>query len=131
MSDKPTKTRVSQEVYDIVKFLLSKDASYSQICQVTQLSYTTVCRISNSKTIDEYKKMSWTKKDIEKANSKASESPIGTDKPAQQPQSVTVQTTYYVSQKLDRMTELLTGISSKLANLMESVNTMVEVWTNK
>lgn len=52
-------------------------------------------------------------------------------KPVQQPQSVTVQTTYYVSQKLDKMTELLTGISSKLAHVMESVDAMMEVWTNK
>lgn len=36
-------------------------------------------------------------------------------------QNVTVQTTYYVSQKLDAMTELLKGISAKLACIIDDL----------
>lgn len=49
-------------------------------------------------------------------------------KPVAQPQSVTVQTTYYVTQKMDKMTDLLTGISAKLAHMMEAVDAMMEIW---
>ena len=36
-------------------------------------------------------------------------------------QSVTVQTTYYVSQKLDKLVELMTGISAKLAFVVDEL----------
>lgn len=137
-NQKKRSPNVDKKLYDMVKILLSGGAKYKEIHDYTGLGDSTICRIKNSENYTDYQdqlvamKMAWKKnyakkKGAEEATATKAEQQKNQPEPKQEPQTiehrqnVTVQTTYYVSQKLDAITELLKGISAKLAFVVDEL----------
>lgn len=132
---------VDQKMFDCVKILLQSGATRAEIEKYTGLGHTAIYRISVSETFQDYRNLlaaialeyrqKKEKKAAEKAAAEKKPEPAPApepEKPAEQPaqvvehrQTVTVQATYYVSQKLDAMTELLKTISAKLACIIDDL----------
>lgn len=140
---------VDQKMFDCVKILLQSKTPRAEIEKYTGLGHTAIYRISVSETFQDYRnllaaialeyrqkkekkaaeKAAAEKKAAEKAAAEKKPEPAPEpEKPAEQPaqvvehrQTVTVQATYYVSQKLDAMTELLKTISAKLACIIDDL----------
>ncbi len=140
---------VDPKMFDCVKILLQSGATRAEIEKYTGLGHTAIYRISVSETYADYKdllaaialeirekkakkaaeKVAAEKAAAEKAAAEKKPEPVPEpEKPAEQPaqvvehrQTVTVQATYYVSQKLDAMTELLKTISAKLACIIDDL----------
>lgn len=132
---------VDQKMFDCVKILLQSKTPRAEIEKYTGLGHTAIYRISVSETFQDYKNLlaaialeyreKKAKKAAEKAAAEKKPEPVPEpepEKPAEQPtqviehrQTVTVQATYYVSQKLDAMTELLKTISAKLACIIDDL----------
>lgn len=130
---------VDQKMFDCVKILLQSGATRAEIEKYTGLGHTAIYRISVSETFQDYRNLlaaialeyrqKKEKKAAEKAAAEKKPEPAPEpEKPAEQPaqvvehrQTVTVQATYYVSQKLDAMTELLKTISAKLACIIDDL----------
>ena len=136
---------VDQKMFDCVKILLQSGATRAEIEKYTGLGHTAIYRISVSETYQDYRNLlaaialEYREKKAKKAAEKAAEKAAAEkkpepvpepepDKPAEQPtqviehrQTVTVQATYYVSQKLDAITELLKTISAKMACIIDDL----------
>ena len=130
---------VDQKTFDCVKILLQSKTPRAEIEKYTGLGHTAIYRISVSETFQDYKNLlaaialeireKKAKKAAEKSAAEKKPEPAPEpEKPAEQPaqvvehrQTVTVQATYYVSQKLDAMTELLKTISAKLACIIDDL----------
>lgn len=126
---------VDKKLYDMVKILLSGGAKYKEISDYTGLGDSTIYRIKSSENFTDYQniiaemKLIWKKNYAKKkaAEEAASAKAAPKKEPKQEPQTVehkqtvTVQTTYYVSQKLDAIAELLKGISAKLAFIVDEL----------
>ena len=128
---------VDQKMFDCVKILLQSQTPRAEIEKYTGLGHTAIYRISISETFADYKNLLAAialeirqKKDKKKAAEQKPEpqpEPEKTEPEKPEPQviehrqNVTVQTTYYVSQKLDAMTELLKTISAKLAAIIDDL----------
>lgn len=129
--------KIDQKRFDAIKIMLESDATIPEVVKFMGVSSWTVSRIKKADTFEEYKNMlaaialeQRKKKANKPARTSDKEEPAehAEDCPAPvQPQvvehrqSVTVQTTYYVSQKLDKMCELLTHISAKLAFVVDEL----------
>lgn len=130
---------VDQKMFDCVKILLQSKTPRAEIEKYTGLGHTAIYRISVSETFQDYRNLlaaialeyrqKKEKKAAEKAAAEKKPEPAPEpEKPAEQPaqvvehrQTVTVQATYYVSQKLDAITELLKTISAKLACIIDDL----------
>lgn len=128
---------VDQKMFDCVKILLQSQTPRAEIEKYTGLGHTAIYRISISETFTDYKNLLAAialeirqKKEKKKAAEQKPEpqpEPEKTEPEKPEPQviehrqNVTVQTTYYVSQKLDAMTELLKTISAKLACIIDDL----------
>ena len=128
---KSTPNKIDQRMFDCIKILLASGQTADQIKDYLGISPCTTYRIKQCENLQEYKNrmiaMATKRATREK---KQEEKPVepadqGTSAQPQQVvehrQSVTVQTTYYVSQKLDAMVELLKGISAKLAFVVDEL----------
>ena len=132
---KSTPNKIDQRMFDCVKILLESGQTAEQIKDYLGISPCTTYRIKQCESLQEYKNMMVamsTKRAVQKKQQKQEEKPVmlepadhgATAQPQQiveHRQSVTVQTTYYVSQKLDAMVELLKGISAKLAFVVDEL----------
>ena len=124
---------VDKRMFDCVKQLLKAGSTWPEIEDYLGIGNTCISRIARAENWQDYTDQlaAIALKQREKKAKKAAE-----EKKAEQVkqpeenagnqvvehrQSVTVQTTYYVSQKLDAMTELLKGISAKLAFIVEDL----------
>ena len=124
---------VDKRMFDCVKQLLKAGSTWPEIEDYLGLGSSCIARIARAENWQDYTDQlaAIALKQREKKAKKAAE-----EKKAEQVkqpeenagnqvvehrQSVTVQTTYYVSQKLDAMTELLKGISAKLAFIVEEL----------
>ena len=134
---------VDQRMFDCVKILLQSGATRAEIEKYTGLGHTAIYRISVSETFNDYRNLlaaialEYREKKEKKAAEKAAaekkpepepEPAPEPEKPEEQPvqvvehrQNVTIQATYYVSQKLDRIEELLKTISAKLACIIDDL----------
>ena len=132
---------VDQKMFDCVKILLQSKTPRAEIEKYTGLGHTAIYRISVSETFQDYKNLlaaialeireKKAKKVAEKAAAEKKPEPVPEpepEKPAEQPaqvvehrQNITIQATYYVSQKLDRIEELLKTISAKLACIIDDL----------
>lgn len=146
--NKPKKApNVDQKMFDCVKILLQSGATRAEIEKYTGLGHTAIYRISVSETFNDYRNLlaaialEYREKKEKKAAEKAAEKAAAEkkpepepepapepEKPAEQPaqvvehrQNITIQATYYVSQKLDRIEELLKTISAKLACIIDDL----------
>lgn len=141
METKPH-AKVDQRVFNAIKTLFSGGASIAECSEYMGLSTATVKYIKSADTFEEYKNIiaavNIRKKEAQKRKAMAAPapapvyipSPIPVPAPVPEPkvevvkeikQSVTVQTTHYVSQKMDKIEELLTSISAKLAYIVEDL----------
>ena len=130
--------KIDQKMFDCVKILLQSGATRQEIEKYTNLGKTAIYRISICESFQDYKDMMAAfaieqRKRREENNAKKAPAPAPEPQPepekpaapAPQPTehkyNVTLQTTYYVSQKLDAMTELLKTISAKLACIIDDL----------
>ena len=137
-NQKKRSPNVDKKLYDMVKILLQGGAKYKEIREYTGLGDSTISRIKSSENYADYQdqlvamKLAWKKnyakkKSAEEAAATKAEQQKSQPEPKQEPQTiehrqnVTVQTTYYVSKKLDAITELLRGISAKLAFVVDEL----------
>ena len=120
---------IDQRVFDMVKTLLAGKATNNEIADYTGLSLNTIIRIKRVENFTEYKnmmtaiKLEYNRKQEEKKKVKEQseqEQQIVEAAPTK-PINVTVQTTYYVSQKMDKIVELLTAISAKIAFVVDEL----------
>ena len=154
-NNEKSKSPVTYELFSCVKILLASGSSQAEICRHLNLADTTVRRIKNAESWQDYQnvlaairlkyKDKYAKKrkqryEAEKAKEKAEKlsqekpaevpaagEPLPLKKPEPEPQviehrqNITVQTTHFTMQKLDKMIELLTGISAKMACIVEDL----------
>lgn len=142
MNNEKKRTRaITAETFACVKMLLKGGASHQECAKYMKIGTTTVNRIASAETYEEYKNIlaamnvkyheKYKAKRIEKNEEPAQEEkqdekqePVTQEPPTQiveHRQSVTVQTTYYVNQKLDKIEEVLKGISAKLACIIDDL----------
>jgi len=128
------KQKIDQKRFDAVKIMLESGATGPEIVKYMGISTWSVDKIKKAETFQEYKDILAAialnqKKKNEKAVTEKSEN-VENDNAAhlaqqtqivEHRQNVTVQTTYYVSQKLDKICELLTAVSSKLAFVVDEL----------
>lgn len=129
---------VDQKMFDCVKILLQSGALFKEIEKYTGLGSTAINRIKHAENYTEFRNImaaiaieAQKKKAAKKATAEKKPEPKPEpepEKPAEQPaqvvehrQNVTVQTTYYVNQKMDRIEELLKTISAKLACIIDDL----------
>ena len=129
MEKKRPTNKVDKKMFDGVKILLAGGATIEQVSEYFPIGRTTIRRIKSAQNWEEYKQI--LAAIAAENNKKNSRSDISSDDDAKQKpaahnvtehrQSVTVQTTFYVSQKLDKIVELLTGISAKMACIIDDL----------
>ena len=124
--------KVDQKMFDAVKLLLENGATQQECADYLKLSTATVKNIKSSETLQEYRNRvaahSLAKKQRQQA-AKAKEEkpePETMEEPVEKMvvehrQNVTVQTTYYVSQKLDKIVELLTVLNGKIGFIVDEL----------
>lgn len=132
---KSTPNKIDQRMFDCIKILLASGQTAAQIYEYLGVAPTTIYRIKQCENLQEYKNM-MAAMAVKKANKKdkaAKEPEVvpvptaqeATAKPATQVaehrQSVTVNASYYVTQKLDTMIDLLKNISAKLAFVVDEL----------
>ena len=138
MEKRKRSPNVDQKMYDCVKILLNSGATYDEIEKYTKLGKTAIYRINHTENLTEYRNIlaamaiEAQKKKAEKKQEAKRPAPEPEKKPepaneeppakvVEHKQTVTVQTTYYVNQKLDRIEELLKTISAKLACIIDDL----------
>lgn len=130
------KAKVDQKMFDTVKLLLENGATGPEIEKFMKISSWTVSTIRNAESFTEYKNImaarALAKKEKREKEAKKTAA-VAKDVPAEEKpdttapqvvehrQTVAVQTTFYVSQKLDKLCELLTTISAKLAFVVDEL----------
>ena len=140
-------TKVDERLFNAVKTLLAGGATYNECADYMNIGTTAVGRISSAENFTEYKSMlaaialsarektqaakkAEQKKAYQKAEPEKKPEPeaVKDSKPVAVPEKivehrydVTVQTTHYMSQKLDKIEELLKGISQKMGYICEDL----------
>ena len=139
-NEKKRNRAITAETFACVKMLIAGGAVYQEIARYLKIGVTTVGRIASAENYEEYKVIlaamnakyheTYREKRLAKKEEPVQEEkpePVKEEKQEPAPQvvehrqSVTVQTTYYVNQKLDAMTDLLKGISAKLACIIDDL----------
>lgn len=129
---------ITAETFACVKMLLAGGATRQEISKYLKIGVTTVNRIASADNYEEYKNIlaamnaqyheTYRAKrlhlDTEPVQQEEKQEPVVQEPPTQiveHRQSVTVQTTHYVSQKMDRIEELLKTISAKLTCIIDDL----------
>lgn len=140
-NQKKRATNVDAKMFDCVKILLNSGATYNEIKKYTGLCNDVIARIKNAENWTEYQNIladmraKWKQKYAKKMAAQEANAKKATKAKEPEPepetktesktvehrQTVTVQTTYYVSQKLDAITELLKGLNAKLAFVVDEL----------
>ena len=136
--------KVDQKMFNAVKVLIAGGATIAECSDYMGISTSKVKWIKTAETLEEYRNIlaalgtrksmrrKQAKLEKEKAEeaAKAAKAPKPVEvAPAPEPkpevvetkQTVMVQTSYYVTQKMDKLVELLTSISKKLAYICEDL----------
>ena len=137
-NNKGKATKVTQRVFDAVKILLEAGNTQIDVCSYMKLSHDVVNFIARAETLEEYQAMVYERSHKAKqraiAAKKAEAAKVAeqvgavpatqivhsTEQP-QKPISVTIQATHYMETKIDKCIELLTGISAKLAVIIDDL----------
>jgi len=120
---------VDYKMFMCVKALLRSGETQKVIADYMQLGEATVGRINRAEDWDDYQNR---KREAaffarQKTQKKPAQAPTPAPEPEPQPQvvehrtNVTLQTTHYVSQKMDELIKLMTGISAKLAFVVDEL----------
>ena len=129
MAAKKGATPVTEKVFKAAKILLESGASNKEVAEYLDISATTVSRIRNAETYEEYKNIlnAWQRaraaafreknaKNEEKANYASPQAQV-----VEHRQSVTIQATHYMMTEMQKTNELLTAISAKLAFIVDEL----------
>lgn len=117
--------KLTEGQYKAIKTLLRGGATQKEAAEYMQVSASTVCDINQSETFEEYQNMKAEKylasKQVAaiKAKEKADEKPQEVVKEVRQ--TVTIQATHYMMQKLEETNSLLKLISNKLAFIVDEL----------
>ena len=136
------RVKITESLFIAIKSLITAGASYAEIKRYYGVS-THVCTwIKQAENYEEYKQITAAvhAKQVEKRKAKATAAPVTapvTEAPVKEPekvteepvkqivehrQSVTIQATHFMMQELQKTNELLTGISAKLAYIVEQLS---------
>ena len=132
--------KIDLRMFNAVKTLVAGGATIAECANYMSISTATVKYIKAAETYEEYRNIiaavNIRKRERENAKKAAAEAPspvapVPIPAPAPEPvkpaqivehkYDVTVQTTHYMSQKLDKIEELLKGISQKLGYICEDL----------
>ena len=125
--------KMTENKFTAIKLLLKSGATQKEAAEYLDVSLATVYRVHTAETFEEYKNalavtaraMAAKRKDNKPAGRAATETPGNAPKQpvqtieAQHP--ATVQLPFYVMEQLRKTNELLTGISQKLAYIVEDL----------
>ena len=142
-------TKVTKSVFECGKILFKGGATNKEVMDFLHLSNETVRRLKNAETYEEYLQISYSlsgtgykrrkaaeakaaaEKEAKKAEAEKVAEKVGAvpasriitipDPTQQKPVSMTIQATHYMETKLDKCIELLTGISAKLACIIDDL----------
>ena len=140
-NEKKRSRAITAETFACVKMLIAGGATRQEISKYLKIGVTTVNRIASADNYEEYKNIlaamnaqyheTYRAKrlhlDTEPVQQEEKPEPVKEEKQEPAPQvvehrqSVTVQTTYYVNQKLDKIEEVLKLISAKLACIIDDL----------
>jgi len=127
--------KVDRRMFDACKIMFNNGAPNTEVAKYMGLSVKTVGRIKSAENFEDYlqilaamsveyhKKYEKKKANKNKPVQEEKPEPVAEQKPqvVEHRQSVTVQTTYYVNQKLDKIEEVLKSISAKLACIIDDL----------
>lgn len=109
-ADNMGKKPLSEKTFTTAKILFKVGATVKQVSEALEIGISTAGRIKANETFEDYQKAvaghTWTPK---------------AGKPQEAKQTITVQATHYMMQELQKMNELLTGISAKLAFIVDEL----------
>ena len=118
------KTKVDEKKFNCVKILLESNTPWKEIMDYMEISNTTLGRIRQASTFEEYKQIQIAAAISYKQKEKKEE-------PKEQPkevvqvvehrQSVQIQATHYMQEQMREMNEYLKLISAKLAFIVEEL----------
>lgn len=104
------KKKMTEKTFTAAKILFKGGASAKEVADMLEIGLSTAGRIKANETYAGYqesiKAHTWTPK---------------AEKPQEVKQTVTIQATHYMMQELQKMNELLTGISAKLAFIVDEL----------
>ena len=128
--------KLTQSKFNAIKIMLKAGTEHVEVAEYLDVGAATVYKVSTCESWEEWNQMqkaaylaALARKEKKEKEQQPESQPEQKAVPEaeKQPQviehrqNVTVQTTYYVSQKLDKLCELLTAISSKLAFVVEEL----------
>lgn len=116
---------ITLERYNVIKILLQSGASIEEIMKSMNVSKHTVKLVKESGSYAEYKSIKSAeayahRKDTQKKQAEPAQ-PAPATQVIEHRQNVTVQATHYMESELKKCVELLTGISAKIAFLVEEL----------
>ena len=104
------KKKMTEKTFTAAKMLFKGGATVKEVSELLEIGASTAGRIKANETFEDYQKAvsdhTWT------PNAR---------KPQEVKQTITVQATHYMMQELQKMNELLTGISAKLAFIVDEL----------
>lgn len=119
--------KVDAKRFKAIKILLESGETIQEVADYMEVSKITVQRIKSSKTLDEYfhnlnaaRFMAQKKEEEKKAEPKVEE-PKQVTQVVEHRQTIQVQATHYMMEKLSETNELLRLISNKLAYIVEKL----------
>ena len=115
--------KVTENMFSAVKLMIAGGAKEAEVCKYMGIGKATYYRIKSAETFAEYKSIvtaiaisNKEKNEKSKNAPKAEENP-----PAVVHQSVTVQATHYMMEKLDKIIELLTVMNNKIGFVVDEL----------
>ena len=131
------KNKVTEEIFNTVKYMTKGGASIKQCCTATGLSNATMTYIRRAETFDEYKDIIYKTSDGYKKKMKElmkenkpeePEKEAVTNEPKSVPQqSIVMVANQYMAEQLAKQTELLTLINNKLTLIAEDLGCFRDV----
>ena len=118
---------MTQNLFNCVKRLLKDGASAKEIAEYLDLSTSTIWRVRDSETLEEYDNNTKVRTAQARAiaakgrENAAEQTPQQVEHIHHHEQSVTVIANHYMAEELRKQTELLTTISNKLAYIVDDL----------
>ena len=115
------KTKVTKRIYEAAKILFKGGATAKEVAEYLEIGSSTAQRIKAAETYEEYVQATSAGVFSVKAI-KAKETAEKQHETKETPRyNVTIQATHYMEQELRKANELLTGISAKLAFIVDEL----------
>lgn len=113
-------TKVTLSKFNAAKILFKGGATAQEVAEYLDISRPTASRIKNADTLEEYNQNAKAAY-LYCQNQKKKQQEASEEKPAVQPQSVTIVANHFMAEELRKQTELLTTISAKLAFIVDEL----------